>query len=128
MVSALRPYGTPDGDGYRTTPDLFQKYFGNYSGSVVRDAGDEVSLLDHFINLEHSYENDTQRVLVDETNDVRDVDVSNDTGSENATLVRPSAMEDVVTKFLRLIETQHLLGENCTAGTHLNLGEGVVDR
>ncbi|XP_045488585.1 probable G-protein coupled receptor CG31760 [Pieris rapae] len=36
--------------------------------------------------------------------------------------------EDVVTKFLRLIETQHLMGENCTAGTHLNLGEGVVDR
>lgn len=128
MVSALRPYGTPDGDGSRTTPDLFQKYFGNYSGSVVRDVGDEVSLLDHFINLEHSYENETQRVLADEMNDVRDVDVSNDTGSENATLVRPSAMEDVVTKFLRLIETQHLLGENCTAGTHLNLGEGVVDR
>ena len=35
---------------------------------------------------------------------------------------------DIVTKFLRMIETQHLLGENCTAGTDLNLGEGVVDR
>lgn len=35
---------------------------------------------------------------------------------------------DIVTKFLRIVETQHLLGENCTAGTDLNLGEGVVDR
>ena len=35
---------------------------------------------------------------------------------------------DIVTRFLRIIENQHLLGENCTAGTDLNLGEGVVDR
>lgn len=35
---------------------------------------------------------------------------------------------DIVTRFLRIVESQHLLGENCTAGTHLNLGEGVVDR
>lgn len=36
--------------------------------------------------------------------------------------------QDVVTKFLQIVETQHLLGSNCTAGTALNLGEGVVDR
>ncbi|XP_071513785.1 uncharacterized protein [Panulirus ornatus] len=35
---------------------------------------------------------------------------------------------DVVTKFLRIVESQHLLGENCTKGTDFNLGEGVVDR
>ena len=35
---------------------------------------------------------------------------------------------DIVTKFLRIVESQHLLGENCTAGTDFNLGEGVVDR
>ncbi|XP_022901196.1 metabotropic glycine receptor isoform X2 [Onthophagus taurus] len=36
---------------------------------------------------------------------------------------------DIVTHFLRIVESsQHLLGENCTAGTDLNLGEGVVDR
>ncbi|XP_064117998.1 LOW QUALITY PROTEIN: uncharacterized protein LOC135223490 [Macrobrachium nipponense] len=34
---------------------------------------------------------------------------------------------DVVTKFLRIVESQHLLGENCTKGTDFNLGEGVVD-
>lgn len=34
---------------------------------------------------------------------------------------------DIVTRFLRIVESQHLLGENCTAGTDLNLGEGVVD-
>lgn len=36
--------------------------------------------------------------------------------------------KDVVTRFLQIVETQHLLGANCTAGTALNLGEGVVDR
>ncbi|XP_059612618.1 probable G-protein coupled receptor 158 [Phlebotomus argentipes] len=35
---------------------------------------------------------------------------------------------DVVTRFLQIVESQHLLGANCTAGTALNLGEGVVDR
>jgi hypothetical protein len=35
---------------------------------------------------------------------------------------------DIVTRFLTIVESQHLLGENCTAGTDLNLGEGVVDQ
>lgn len=39
-----------------------------------------------------------------------------------------SVQVDIVTRFLRIIENQHLLGENCTAGTDLNLGEGVVDQ
>lgn len=39
-----------------------------------------------------------------------------------------AAKEDVVTKFLRIVESQQELGANCTAGTDLNLGEGVVDR
>lgn len=35
---------------------------------------------------------------------------------------------DVVTRFLRIVESQQILGENCTAGTDLKLGDGVVDR
>ncbi|KAF6216589.1 hypothetical protein GE061_000932 [Apolygus lucorum] len=35
---------------------------------------------------------------------------------------------DIVTRFLRIVESQQQLGENCTAGTDLNLGEGVVDK
>lgn len=35
---------------------------------------------------------------------------------------------DIMTKFLRIVESQSLLGDNCTAGTDFNLGEGVVDR
>lgn len=35
---------------------------------------------------------------------------------------------DVLTRFLQIVESQHALGGNCTAGTDLNLGEGVVDR
>ncbi|XP_020708856.2 probable G-protein coupled receptor 158 [Athalia rosae] len=40
---------------------------------------------------------------------------------------KQSVKVDIVTRFLRIIENQHLLGENCTAGTDLHLGEGVVD-
>ncbi|XP_074000135.1 probable G-protein coupled receptor CG31760 [Rhodnius prolixus] len=36
--------------------------------------------------------------------------------------------QDIVTRFLRIVESQQQLGDNCSAGTHLNLGEGVVDR
>lgn len=39
-----------------------------------------------------------------------------------------TAQVDIVTRFLRIIENQHTMGENCTAGTDLNLGEGVVDQ
>ncbi|XP_065570899.1 metabotropic glycine receptor-like isoform X2 [Artemia franciscana] len=35
---------------------------------------------------------------------------------------------DIVTKFLRIVESQQMIGGNCTAGTDVNLGEGVVDR
>ena len=41
---------------------------------------------------------------------------------------KEEASVDVVTKFLRIVESQHLLGENCTKGTDFHLGEGVVDR
>lgn len=62
------------------------------------------------------------------------VDAGNGAASENETATEPKRSAagrktfDVVTRFLRIVETQHLLGDNCTAGTDLNLGEGVVDR
>jgi hypothetical protein len=58
-----------------------------------------------------------------------DVDVAEDvpvTVGETGDSKRGSV--DVVTRFLTIVESQHLVGGNCTAGTDLNLGEGVVDR
>ncbi|KAJ3639366.1 hypothetical protein Zmor_002728 [Zophobas morio] len=54
-----------------------------------------------------------------------DVEISSE---KAATESARSGHVDIVTRFLRIVESQHLLGENCTAGTDLNLGEGVVDR
>lgn len=146
VVAALRPYGVAedDADGSRrkNTADPFQKFFGNFSNShrkpksniPTEDDDDDVSLLDHLSNLEHSYDNNNESRLTMEDilrteHSVKD-SIANDSLVEevNVTVTRTSVHEDVVTKFLRLIETQHLLGENCTAGTDLNLGEGVVDR
>ena len=61
-------------------------------------------------------------------------EVNNDTSIQSTVEPEWSATSsttgqvDIVTRFLRIIENQHLLGENCTAGTDLNLGEGVVDQ
>lgn len=53
----------------------------------------------------------------------------NASSSDQSPRKRPQpAQVDIVTRFLRIIENQHTLGENCTAGTDLNLGEGVVDQ
>ncbi|CAG9796305.1 unnamed protein product [Diatraea saccharalis] len=135
VASALKPYGAPDDDdgSSSSNTDVFQKFFGNFTKINVQNSdptADDVSLIDHFLNVEHSYNNDTQRLTMDDNVMPETKDDSNETLSENenVTITRPSVHEDVVTKFLRLIETQHLLGENCTAGTHLNLGVGVVDR
>lgn len=55
--------------------------------------------------------------------DLSDLDETSKNNRKN--LIRG---RDVVTQFLQIVESQHLLGANCTAGTALNLGEGVVDR
>ncbi|KAI5645061.1 7 transmembrane sweet-taste receptor of 3 GCPR domain-containing protein [Phthorimaea operculella] len=140
VISALRPYGAPDDDGLKDTAiskdrEDFQKLFGNFTlkttsqlaTSPQRQSNPDISLSEHLVNVEHSYDNnETQRMTMEE---VLNSDISNETVSDiNVTDTKQSVHEDVVTKFLRLIETQHLLGENCTAGTALNLGEGVVDR
>lgn len=72
----------------------------------------------------------------DNTNDVmqpaifRMEDIDLDDLDETSRNNRLNLMKgrDVVTNFLQIVESQHLLGANCTAGTALNLGEGVVDR
>lgn len=64
-----------------------------------------------------------------ETSDYRDaVDFSSEHDNRGKSERTQSVQVDIVTRFLRIIENQHFLGENCTAGTDLNLGEGVVDQ
>jgi hypothetical protein len=57
-----------------------------------------------------------------------DSDVDNVPVTIGETVDSKRGSVDVVTRFLTIVESQHLVGENCTAGTDLNLGEGVVDR
>ncbi|XP_060854802.1 probable G-protein coupled receptor CG31760 isoform X1 [Rhopalosiphum padi] len=47
---------------------------------------------------------------------------------QTATAAGSGLDNDIVNRLLRIVESQQQLGDNCTAGTHLNLGEGVVDR
>ncbi|KAG7310327.1 hypothetical protein JYU34_003099 [Plutella xylostella] len=140
VIAALRPYGAADDDvdgpddavsGPDSTVD-FHTFFGNFTPTNHEHSKgpDENVSPEHYINVEPSYDsnNETYRIPAEDIlkEEKSDRLVANDSATDN--VVRTSVHEDVVTKFLRLIETQHLLGENCTAGTDLNLGEGVVDR
>lgn len=80
---------------------------------------------------------DQQQEQPDGNEDIDGEDEKNFVSEENILLDHTTKTEgttirtgnvDIVTRFLRIVESQHLLGENCTAGTDLNLGEGVVDR
>ncbi|XP_076262714.1 metabotropic glycine receptor-like isoform X2 [Rhynchophorus ferrugineus] len=53
---------------------------------------------------------------------------ANKTSAESNSVRIPNGDVDIVSHFLRIVESQHLLGDNCTAGTNLTLREGVVDR
>ncbi|XP_071635755.1 uncharacterized protein [Temnothorax longispinosus] len=68
----------------------------------------------------------SQDVVLDYTNFE---ELANASSPNQSSRRRPQAAQvDIVTRFLRIIENQHTLGDNCTAGTDLNLGEGVVDQ
>lgn len=50
------------------------------------------------------------------------------TSSPSPSSSNPNPGSDIVTVFLKIVESQHSLGNNCTRGTEFNLGDGVVDR
>ena len=49
-------------------------------------------------------------------------------GGSNNKKVSQQKSRDIVTKLLRIVESQALQGANCTPGTSLNLGDKVVNR
>jgi hypothetical protein len=73
-----------------------------------------------------NYEDEYSELGVESTDS--DIGVVEGLGGSGDTVDPRRGLVDVVTRFLTIVESQHLLGENCTAGTDLNLGEGVVDR
>ncbi|EZA59619.1 hypothetical protein X777_16789 [Ooceraea biroi] len=93
---------------------------GNTTETVGIDPTEDVNESTH--DLEEEV---LQDVVLDYTSYEEPANASSDRSARR----RPQAAQvDIVTRFLRIIENQHTLGENCTAGTDLNLGEGVVDQ
>ncbi|XP_057328967.1 probable G-protein coupled receptor 158 [Microplitis mediator] len=89
----------------------------------------EIKTFDEFVErnaeMDYAYE-EFSKNLTDADSERKVFDVGVDDVKRKVD--KPSVQDDIVTRFLRIIENQHLLGENCTAGTDLNLGEGVVDQ
>ncbi|XP_025162936.1 probable G-protein coupled receptor 158 isoform X2 [Harpegnathos saltator] len=91
----------------------------NLTETIVDPAAEDISESSRDLDEEV-----LQDVILDYTSYEEPANASQDHGRR-----RPEAAQvDIVTRFLRIIENQHTLGENCTAGTDLNLGEGVVDQ
>lgn len=88
------------------------------SSGEQQQADGEVSL-----NMGFGGGEDTLSTLDEDDDDVAKLDDA----SRNNRLSAHSGY-DKLSRFLQTVEQQHLLGDNCTAGTSLNLGEGVVDR
>lgn len=79
-------------------------------------------------NKVDSDENETASETFSNANDINSSREYNSGEKSSWRRTESGGQADIVTRFLRIVESQHLLGENCTAGTDLNLGEGVVDR
>ncbi|CAK9820057.1 hypothetical protein ANTPLA_LOCUS10479 [Anthophora plagiata] len=108
--------------GNRTAENFTDVY-----GHIVHGAstGDRSNLDDEDIDILKDYEVlDNEGRKNSSEQDYEDYERSKDRGKPSKEPVHV----DIVTRFLRIIENQHLLGENCTAGTDLNLGEGIVDQ
>lgn len=90
------------------------------------------------MNESESFQNDEENIFdVTESSNYEDIegdpveeieydDNLDETSKQNR--INLKLGRDVLTQFLRIVESQHMLGGNCTAGTETNLGEGVVDR
>lgn len=109
--------------GNRTAGNSTEVYGHVVHGAPFGDRGDlddvEMAILEEY----DVYDSDAGRNS-SEREDYDDYEKSGAQGKPNKEPVHV----DIVTRFLRIIENQHLLGENCTAGTDLNLGEGIVDQ
>jgi len=89
----------------------------------------ETTVIDPTEDVNESTHDLEEEVLPDLILDYTSYEESANASSDRSTRRKPQAAQvDIVTRFLRIIENQHTLGENCTAGTDLNLGEGVVDQ
>lgn len=96
--------------------------------AVIDHNTNETIGIDLTEDTSESFHDLEDEVLQDVALDYSNYEESSNT-SDRSTRKRPNAAQvDIVTRFLRIIENQHTLGENCTAGTDLNLGEGVVDQ
>lgn len=127
LLTPSRLGGFPDGhdelnEGEVEYSSADTRPSGLYSDNneLINSADDEIVAVP--ADLSDSFDpNDNESV-----DDYANLELLDETSRQN----RKNLMKgrDVVTQFLQIVETQHLLGANCTAGTDLNLGEGVVDR
>lgn len=93
--------------------------------NVIGIQNDESSSHESVDEFEQSGEQNTNvnGIFNVDDHDLRDFDETSRNNRKNL-----MHGKDIVTRFLQIVESQHILGGNCTAGTALHLGEGVVDR
>ncbi|XP_076236374.1 metabotropic glycine receptor [Calliopsis andreniformis] len=111
--------------GNRTAGNLTEIY-----GHIVHGApiGDKNDLSDVEMSILEDYDVYSENEGGKNGSEPGDYEDYEKASTDRAKVAKEPVHVDIVTRFLRIIENQHLLGENCTAGTDLNLGEGIVDQ
>lgn len=106
--------------------DSFNEHQQDEAGSDLDNSDNAADNTDNFENA------DSVNMGWDEKNNQNDFTLDeNDLEFDEASQLNRKSLlrgRDVLTRFLQIVESQHALGGNCTAGTDLSLGEGVVDR
>ena len=111
--------------GLSSSEEKFLEY-ANYPSETSTTTDHVLDELDFTDVRTDKYESITDGIGVFNMEDEEDMDLE-DSGKKKAPR-RHHPRIDIVSKILSIIETQALMGENCSPGTDINLGEKVVNR
>ena len=107
--------------GLSSSEEKFLDY-ANYQ-SETSTASDVLEAIDFTDVRTDRYESITDMGIFEDTG----MDLEGDQGKKKAPRKHHPRI-DIVSELLKIVETQALMGENCSPGTDLNLGEKVVNR
>ena len=111
--------------GLSSSEEKFLEY-ANYPSEETSTATDVLDELDFTDVRTDKYESITDGIDVFRMEDEEEIDLEDPSKKKAPRRHHPRI--DIVSKLLSIVETQALMGENCSPGTDLNLGEKVVNR
>jgi len=129
---ALQPWERNNENPQNQVADTYDEFYNSWGGPEYTSSQEEINRRGYYDGSDYYYgpaENGNANEDSNRSNSGDNLGFQPSPGNgawQSGQERKPDT--DYITTFLTIVETQHLLGENCTPGTDLNLGEGVVDR